>query len=166
MGISSQEFLQHVIRPTLHQLGTQSANAEQLLLATALHQSGLGQQLQQNHGIGLYAISPELHTEVWDQHIAFDPDLASQIRGMASQHEFPKAPHSELLINLRYATAIAWLVYRHRGVNIPDASDPVTLALCWQKGFLGHPASARELAEFICHYKELLAESPALKHAA
>lgn len=166
MGICSHEFLQYVIQPTLRQLGVQSSVAEQLLLATANYQSGLGQQLQQNQGIGLYGISAELHTEVWDRYLALNCDLASQIRGMASQHEFPKAPHSELLTNLSYATAIAWMIYRYRDVKIPDTSDPATLAKCWQKGFLNRPSSEQEAARFICCHVELLAKDAATKLAA
>ena len=166
MGISSHDFLQYVIQPTLRQLGVESGVAEQLLLATANFQSGLGQQLQQNQGIGLYGISPELHTEVWDCYLAKDCELASQIRGMASQHEFPKAPHSELLTNLSYATAIAWMIYRYRGVKIPDAADPATLAKCWQKSFLDRPSDEREAAEFICAFVEMLTKEAANSLAA
>lgn len=166
MGISSNEFLQYVIQPTLRQLGVKSGVAEQLLLATASFQSGLGQQLQQNQGIGVYGISPEMHTDVWDHFIALNCDLASQVRGMASQHEFPKAPHSELLTNLSYATAIAWLIYCHRGVKIPDAADPATLAKCWQNAFVDRPSNDAEAGEFICCYVELLAKDAATHLAA
>ncbi len=166
MGIGSHEFLQYVIQPTLQQLGVQSSAAEQLLLATANFQSGLGQQLRQNQGIGVYGITPALHTEVWDRYLALDCELASQIRGMASQHEFPKAPHLELLTNLSYATAIAWAIYRYRGVKIPDAADSATLAKCWQKNFLENPASDLEAGEFICRYVEMLTKDAATNLAA
>lgn len=166
MGISSHEFLQYVIQPTLRQLGEDSPVVQQLLLATANFQSGLGQQLQRNQGIGIYGITAEQHTEVWDHYLALDSDLASQVRGMASQHEFPKAPHSELLTNLSYATAIAWMIYRYRRVKIPDANDPATFARCWQKAFLNRPASDHEAAEFICRYVALLAKDAATSMAA
>ena len=166
MGISSHEFLQYVIQPTLRQLGVQSENAEQLLLATANFQSGLGQHLQQKNGIGVYGISEEMHREVWDKYIAFDPDLASQIRGMASQHEFPKAPHCELATNLSYATAIAWLIYQYHGVKIPDAQDTASLAKCWQLHFREKPASDHELAEFIRSFNQLIQNKTATSLAA
>lgn len=161
MGISSYEFLQYVIQPTLRQLGVESPVAGQLLLATAHYQSGMGRQLQSNQGIGVYGISAELHTEVWDRYLALDCDLASQVRGMASQHEFPKAPHTELLTNLSYATAIAWMIYLYRGVKIPDADDPHTMARCWQACFPERPPSDRDAEEFSRRYTELM-----MKHAA
>lgn len=166
MGISSHDFLQQVIQPTLRQLGVTSPVAEQLLLATAYHQSGLGEQLQTKQGLGLYTISPELHTEVWDYYLAKDCDLASQVRGMASQHEFPKAPHSELVCNLRYATAIAWMLFQYRGVKIPDVTDSCSIARCWQKAFGTHGGNTFEADQFAQHYRELMEKHAATRLAA
>jgi hypothetical protein len=166
MGISSHEFLQYVIQPTLRQLGVNSSSAEQLLLATANFQSGLGKHLQIRDGIGVYGISEQLHREVWDCYLAFDPDLASTVRGMASQHEFPKAPHLELATNLSYATAIAWMIYRYRRASIPEQFDVQSLAKCWQNCFLDAPGDAKDAADFICSYNQLKTQSAVTSLAA
>lgn len=166
MGISSHDLLQQVIQPTLQQLGVTSAAAEQLLLATAYHQSGLGKQLQSKQGLGIFDITPEQHTEVWDHYLAKDCDLASQVRGMASQHEFPKAPHSELICNLRYATAIAWMLFQYHGVKIPDVADPCMMARCWQKVFGNQSGSGAETEYFAQHYRELMEKHAATRLAA
>lgn len=166
MGISSHDFLQQVIQPTLRQLGIISPVAEQLLLATAYHQSRLGEQLQSKQGLGVFAITPEQHTEVWDHYLAKDCELASQVRGMASQHEFPKAPHSELIGNLRYATAIAWMLFQYHSVKIPDVADPCSIAHCWQAVF-GNPSdSSAETEHFARHYHELMEKHAATRLAA
>lgn len=156
MGISSHDFLCQVIQPTLQSLGVNSPGAEQLLLATAHFQSGLGQHLQWHDSIGIYGISAPQHLHLWDRHLAFDADLASQIRGMASQHEFLKNPHLELATNLRYATAIAWMIYRFNGANIPDTFTAQDLSRCWQHCFGEQPGSNRAAADFLCSYHELL----------
>lgn len=166
MGISSHEFLRYVIQPTLQQLDENAAMAQHLLLATASFQSGLGKQLQRNQGIGVYGITADQHTEVWDRYLAQDCDLASQIRGMASQHEFPKAPHTELLTNLSYATAITLMMYRYHGVKIPDTHDPAAFARCWAQTFLDCPPTDQENADFVCHYLEMLAKDAATRLAA
>lgn len=158
MGINKHEFLKYVIQPTLKQLGTDSEAAETLLLATACCQSGMGHHLNQSGAIGVYGISEELHREVWDKYLAFDCDLASNVRGMASQHEFPKEPHCELATNLRYATAIAWMVYQYRNVTIPDNSDTDALAQCWQQGFLNRPISIKEQETIIACCQSLKTE--------
>lgn len=166
MGISSHDFLQHVIQPTLRQLGVHSCGAEQLLLATANFQSGLGLHLQFNDAIGVYGITEQQHCEVWDCYLAFDPDLASQIRGMASQHEFPKAPHLELATNLSYATAIAWMIYRYRNVKIPDVFNGQDLADCWQNCFREQAGTEKDAADFVCSYNELMKVHTATRLAA
>ena len=155
MGINSREFLEYVIQPTLKLLGVESESANKLMLATACFQSNLGQHLLQEEAIGIFGISEGLHQEVWDKHIAYDCDLASTVRGMASQHEFPKAPHVELVANLRYATAIAWLIYQYRDLTLPLADDIESLTDCWQRFFLGHPISVKERDEFVDHYRKL-----------
>ncbi len=58
---------------------------------------------------GLFRMTEHQHQTLWDEHLVKDPDLASKVRGLASQHQFLNAPHQELNINLNYAAAIAVL---------------------------------------------------------
>ena len=76
------------------------------------------------------------------------------------------APPLTRMQGASYATAIAWMIYRYRGVKIPDANDPATLARCWQKAFLNRSGSDKETAEFVCCYVELLAKDAATGLAA
>jgi hypothetical protein len=110
MGIDAQQLCQHVIRPTLDYLGRHCNETESLLLGLATSQSGLGNALEAPQGHGLFRISEQLHQWCWDGYLARDPDLASRVRGLASQHAFLEAPHLELTVNLRYATAIACML--------------------------------------------------------
>lgn len=138
MGIAASELCQHVIRPTLLYLGRHSASAEALLLGTAASQSALGHALGDLHGHGLYHISEVRHCQLWDQHLARDPELASLVRGLASQHAFLTAPHLELTVNLRYATAIAWQLVEAEQATLPDADDLHGLARVWRQVFRPH----------------------------
>ena len=138
MGIAACELSQHVIRPTLLYLGRHSIAAEALLLGAAASQSGLGSALDDKHGHGLYRIGAQRHQKLWDQHLALDPDLASQVRGLASQHAFLTAPHVELTVNLRYATAIAWMLIEAEHSELPDADDLLGMAQIWRRVFKPH----------------------------
>jgi hypothetical protein len=138
MGIAASELCQHVIRPTLLYLGRHSPTAEALLLGAAASQSALGSALDDQHGHGLYRISTRRHQLLWDQHLARDPDLASLVRGLASQHAFLCAPHLELIVNLRYATAIAWMLVEAQGSPLPAADDLPALARIWRQVFQPH----------------------------
>lgn len=136
MGINPTDFRQIIVRPTLVKLGRWSPSLENLLIGTAAQASGLGLQLKSDQGYGIYQLDSALHQTVWDRFLAFDADLASAVRGLASQREFLAQPHLELATNLSYATAIAWGVYAHRNAIIPDdATNIEGLAWCWHQHF-------------------------------
>ena len=153
MGINPADFRQYVLRPTLNTLGQWSPSLENLLLGTAAQASQLGSVLVGDHGLGVYQISHEQHQRVWDTYFAFDPDLASTVRGLASQREFLIDPDRELAGNLNYATAIAWGVYAQHHAAIPTNPDDLTaLALCWCQYFNENPLEHPDT--FLQHYPE------------
>ena len=113
MDLSPKELREMVIRPTLKSLGKYSQAAENLLMAIALIKQENAQRLDThcNKNYGIFQIDAPSHQRVWDKYLAFNPELASKIRGLASQREFLKHPHLELTTNLSYATAIAWALH-------------------------------------------------------
>jgi hypothetical protein len=135
MGIAAIELCRHVIRPTLLYLDRQSACAESLLLGIAASQSALGAELDSPRGHGLYSIPELLHRHLWDSYLALDPDLASRVRGLASQHAFLSSPHLELTVNLRYSTAIAWLMIEAQTPSLPTEDDALAMARIWRMVF-------------------------------
>ncbi|WP_372822248.1 hypothetical protein ACCE15_05985 [Pseudomonas parafulva] len=137
MGIAANELNQYVIRPTLIYLDRHSASAEALLLGVAASQSSLGAALHDRRGHGLYRIGETRHQTLWDDYLARDPELASLVRGLASQHAFLGGPHLELTVNLRYATAIAWMLIEEQATPLPAADDLLGLARIWRQTF--HP---------------------------
>lgn len=111
MSINAVDLLEHVITPTLRALGLHSSKAEQQLLGCAAEASGFNPFIESCKGLlGIYQISSQQHRRAWDQYLAFRPDLASKVRGLASQHHFLKDPDQELKTNLAYATAIARVI--------------------------------------------------------
>ena len=137
MCIAANELSQYVIRPTLAYLDRQCDSAEALLLGVAASQSALGSALHDRRGHGLYRIGELRHQTLWDDFLSKDPDLASLVRGLASQHAFLRGPHLELTVNLRYATAIAWLLIEQQATALPAADDLLGLARIWRQIF--HP---------------------------
>ncbi len=135
MGIDASQLRQLVIRPTLQYLERYSATAEALLLGVAASQSELGNRLAELNAYGIFQLSAERHQHCWDAYLAHDPCLASRVRGLASQHAFLEDPHLELAVNLRYTTAIAWLLIEAQQLELPAASDIAGLARIWQLVF-------------------------------
>jgi hypothetical protein len=113
MDLSPKELREMVIRPTLIALDKHSQAAENLLLAIVLvKQENISRFAATNgNAYGIFQIDVPTHQRIWDKYLAFHPDLASRIRGLASQREFLKNPHLELATNLSYATAIGWALH-------------------------------------------------------
>lgn len=133
-----------IIRPTLAYLGVAGNAAENLLLGTLLALAWLPGDKRCRDGIGPYAISASVHTRLWDDYLALQPDLASLIRGLASQRCFLRDPHAELAYNLAYATAIAWMLYQQQAVCLDEGADIPALAGIWQFAYPHGGASARD----------------------
>lgn len=161
MGINPADFRQLIVRPTLQKLGKWTPSLENLLIGTAAQASGLGMQLSSNRGHGVYQVDALRHQTVWDCYLAFDPDLASAVRGLASQREFLCQPHVELTTNLSYATAIAWGLYAYSGAEIPtDANNIDGLAWCWHQHFCQDANLTTR--HFVATYQQLVQQENAI----
>jgi len=149
------QFREAVIRPTLHYLGLHSTAAENLLLGTAVQESRLKylKQIGGGPALGVFQIEPATHKDVWDNFLEFRPDLASKVRGIASQRTFFKNADSELMFNLRYSAAIARLIYLRAPAKLPRYDDIEGLARYW-KTYYNTTLGAGTTAEFILNYRE------------
>ena len=119
MYVTAEHLRDQVIRPTLRYLGGWSETTEEFLLNTAIDAPDLGLFSSRRDGLGIFHITSQEHRDIWDGHLAFNPDLASRVRGLASQRAFLSDPDKELQTNLSYCTAIAWLLYLQ---SYPQAS--------------------------------------------
>lgn len=139
MGIIAKSLKEAVIYPTLLQLNQWSPATEALLLGTASAMSNLGETLfseQPTHLYGLYQLDKLSHRQIWDNHLAYNSELASTVRGFASQRLFLNNPEQELITNLAYATAIAWATYDAKTTQLPeDPHNLLTLATCWYEHY-------------------------------
>jgi len=115
MYVTAEHLRDHVIRPTLKYLGKWSTTTEDFLLNAAVDSPDLGLFSPRNEGLGLFHITAAQHRDLWDRYLAFNPEMASRIRGLASQRAFLSDPDSELQTNLSYCTAIAWLLHQRSG---------------------------------------------------
>ena len=148
------QFRTFVIRPTLENLGLHSPAAENLVLGTALHESGGFRFFDQWTGaddvklgpaFGLYQIEPATHDDVLLNFVSWRPKLRAKL----SLVEAPiPSPHEQLVTNLAYATAICRLIYYRRPEPLPAADDLPGLARYWKK-FYNTSAGAGTEAQFI-----------------
>ena len=158
MGIYASDLRELIIKPYLQGLGEYSEVAENLLLGTAAQESLLGSHCYyaQSKGMGMYRITAEKHRELWDAYLVQFPDLASQQRGLASQQQFLKNPHGELMSNLIYTTGMAWMIYRRAAIDTSKPLDLPALAQLWANHFDNGTSSPRNADEFMQTYRNLV----------
>jgi hypothetical protein len=127
MYVTAEHLRDQVIRPTLEYMGALTPASEAFLLNTAITPPEVGLFCARNDGLGLFNITAAQHRDLWDRYLAFNPDLASRVRGLASQRAFLSDPDSELQTNLSYCTAIAWLMQQRAG-GILEQPEAATVA--------------------------------------
>lgn len=161
MVIYVSDLCELIIKPCLETLGDDSEAAEKLLAGTAAQESLANQQCygEQRQGLGIYRITAEQHIAVWDKYLIRFPELASRVRGFASQQQFLKNPHNELIGNLSYATAVAWMIYRANGVDTSKTAEVNNLAQLWATHFDNGTGCARNIEEFITTYRTAVLET-------
>ncbi|MEM1113813.1 MAG: hypothetical protein AAGI11_18010 [Pseudomonadota bacterium] len=123
MYVTAEHLRDQVIRPTLKYLGAWSPATETFLLDACVEAPDLGLFSARQDGLGLFHITTSQHRDIWDRYLAFNPDMASRIRGLASQRAFLSDPDSELQTNLSYCTAIAWLLYQRSNPSVTEAAS-------------------------------------------
>ena len=128
MYVTAEHLRDHVIRPTLKYLGKWTPASENFLLSAATDGPDLGLFSPRGDGLGIFHITAAQHRDLWDRHLAFNPDMASRIRGLASQRAFLSDPDNELQTNLSYCTAIAWLLYQRSGLTQDEPAAQGQLA--------------------------------------
>lgn len=133
MCISPLDLREHVIKPALTSIGRWSPEVEQLLLGTAITRLHIGNSIcsLKTKSLGIYGLTAKSHWELWDTYLVHNPDLASKIRGFASQRQFLVAPDDELITNLAYATLITWGIYQSQSVTLSSDAKLVDLAEIW-----------------------------------
>ena len=120
MNVTPEHLQTQVIQPTLKYLGAWTPATEQFLLTAAVDAPELGLFCSRKDGLGIFHITSSQHRDIWDNFLAFNPDLASRVRGLASQRAFLSDPDGELQTNLSYCTAIAWLLYDRSNISGPE----------------------------------------------
>lgn len=149
-----EQLADHVIKPSLKEMGLYSEEAEQLLIGTASVESKLGTYLKQVKGpaLGIYQIEPATHHDVWENYIQYRSDLKSSLMEITSVSDWVREDyrpcHSLLIHDLRYATIIARLIYRRVPYFLPTAGDWPAMAEYW-KSFYNTSAGKGTVKKFI-----------------
>lgn len=123
-GIDPNDFRTYVIKPALAVLGVVFGGdaAEELLLGTALQESGCCRRLVQVGGpaLGGFEIQPATHDDVWKNYLADRAGLAAAVMSL----RIPGlGPLEQLPANHLYGCAVARLIYFRAPAPLPAAGD-------------------------------------------
>jgi hypothetical protein len=152
--IDPSQLKKFVIRPILAAIGFGGAAAENLLLGTALTESGLVylHQLGAGPALGLYQCEPATHDDVWVNYLAGHSALKSKVMAMMT----PDPPLHQLISNLAYATAICRVHYLRAPAPLPAAGDAAGMAR-YHKRFYNTAAGATDPAVSIESFRQAIA---------
>ncbi len=121
--IDHQQLRECIIRPVLVGLKLDSPVAEELLIATAAHESLGGTYLKEDHGpaLGLYQMEPVTHDDIWSK---FMPNHSEVTHRLMTTCQMSTKPLSSMLVfNLFYSTAMARIFYLRATAGLPATSD-------------------------------------------
>ncbi|MFT5728761.1 MAG: hypothetical protein ACI8PB_002917 [Desulforhopalus sp.] len=125
----SPESLRNIIRISLEPLGWWSQEAEELLLMTAAHESGMGKYNHQIKGpaLGIYQMEPGTFYGGYDNYLNYPGrrKLKKDI-GLISGVSSPEL--MQLQFNPVYSSIMARLKYRRAPGALPHASDTWAMA--------------------------------------
>jgi hypothetical protein len=142
-------FRTTIIDPTLVTIGLYSPGASDLLLGTAVHESGGFKWVTQMGGgpaRGYFQMEGATHDDCWDNYLKYHKALGDLVKTTLKAGE--TAVTDTMTINDPYAAAMARIKYRRVSEAIPAAGDLPALAKYWKK-YYNTPLGAGTTAEFI-----------------
>jgi hypothetical protein len=149
--VTPQEFSIEVIVPALNAIGLYSPAAAQLLLGTAIQESGLRDipQIGGGPAAGYFQIEFATYTDVLANFLAFRPALAEKVEVLCS----PDKPNfAAVTAHPRYACAIARIKYLRVPEPLPAAGDIAAMA-AFYKAHYNTPEGAATEAEFVANWE-------------
>jgi len=149
-----QDFLTQVIRPALSAIGLGGPAAEELLLGTALQESGL-RNIQQVGGpaLGYFQMEPNTHDDIWRNFLAYKPDLSAKVKGLLPNGVEPLP--SDLISFPLYAAAIARILYLRVPAPLPAQGD-LDAQAAYYKRFYNTPGGAATEAEYVANWSRAM----------
>lgn len=133
-------FRNTTIRPALETMSALTGKkfdgnaAEELLLGTALQESGLVYRKQLGGGpaLGLYQMEPATHDDIWNNYLKYHPDIANAIKSMFTPAGGVLSAQN-LITDDGYATIMARIMYYRVNQAMPAEGDLAAQASYWKQ---------------------------------
>lgn len=121
-------------------------------MGTAAQESRLEyvRQLHEGQALSLFQIEPMTHDDIWDNYLAYRPELVNTVLGAIAAGERP--PAERLIWDLRYSAIMCRIHYKRVPEALPDAQDVWQLARYWKK-FYNTTLGGGTETEFVENYR-------------
>ena len=148
--LSERHFRLYVVRPTLEYLAPEipySLAAENLLVATATHESRLTHLIQIGGGTakGLFQIEPSTEQDNWSSYLRYKSELREKVEALCGVRSL------DLTGNLPYQVAMARIKYYRSSHPLPAEDDIKGQARIWKLVYNTIHGKGTE-EQFIQHY--------------
>ena len=150
--IDIDDFRDCVVRPALAHLDLYSLAAEQLVLATAVHESGLRhlRQIGSGPALGFFQMEPQTHHDIWANFLRHRLRISGRVKSLrASAPE----PVDQLATNHAYACAMCRIQYYRRPEPLPPPNAAEAIGRYWKR-FYNSGAGAGTVPGFILSFNE------------
>ena len=129
--INVKDFRDCVVAPTLKRLELWSLAAEQLVLATGLHESNLFylRQMHMGPALSFFQMEPASHDDIHTNYLEYHPELASKVASTTSY--WPKGA-AQLTTNMAYACAMCRVHYYRSSRPLPPEGDAFRMGEMWK----------------------------------
>jgi hypothetical protein len=128
-----KQFNELIVIPTLKDIGLYSQSAAELVLGTAVYESGGLRYIKQLGGgpaLGVCQMELATHDDIWVRYLPQKPDIVIELNKICGIGRYdPK----ELMYNLRYAVAMCRVHYLRVPKQLPEAGDYVKQAEYYKK---------------------------------
>ena len=123
-----------VIRPALSKINLWSPSAEELVLGTAIVESGLTYIRQWGDGpaLGLWQVEPSTQNDLYTNFLHYRPELGSKLIELRATG---LSLDENLATNLMYGAAVCRLCYYRKPDALPAAGDIEGQAAFWKQHY-------------------------------
>ena len=127
-------LLSMVIRLALSKINLCSPSAEELVLGTAIVESGLTYLRQWGDGpaLGLWQVEPSTQNDLYTNFLNYRPELGSALMKLRAPN---LSMDENLATNLMYGAAVCRLCYYRKPDALPEAGDIEGQAAFWKQHY-------------------------------
>jgi hypothetical protein len=142
-----------IIGPALKAIGLWSRAAEQLVLGTAIQESGLVYLKQQGAGpaLGFFQMEPQTHDDIWQNFLAYHSDLSQKVMRLGVPY-IGIDRVSEMIGNAYYAAAMCRVLYYRVPAILPPPGD-VAAQASYYKQHYNTAGGAATVDQYIANWR-------------